>query len=78
VLFVRFTTDDGQKLTADMPIVVDLPGTDAPGQDRQTKRPAKQARRDGEPQSRAKQPEPRNEPTRTARHSDRPEWKPYR
>ncbi len=78
VLFVRFTTDDGQKLTADTPIVVDPPGGDAPGQDRHTKRPAKQARRDEEPQSRAKEPEPRSEAPRTARHSDRPEWKPYR
>lgn len=78
VVFVRFTTDDGRKLTAETPILIDPPGADAPGQDRQTKRPVKQARSDGEPKSRVKEPEPRKEVQRTARHSDRPEWKPYR
>jgi hypothetical protein len=38
VLFVRFTTDDGQKLTTDAKISVRPPG-EGPGVDRQTKRP---------------------------------------
>ncbi|MEX2112366.1 MAG: hypothetical protein WD845_04230 [Pirellulales bacterium] len=79
VVFVRFTTDDGKKLTAEAKIVVSLPDGAAPGQDRQTKRPSsEQANRKSAPQSRRKDKAPPSDAPRTATRSDRPQWTPYR
>ncbi len=74
VVFVRFTTEDGQKLNAEANIKIDTPGGNV--QDRQTKRPAsRQADRKSEP----REPTPANQRDREApRTAGRPEWQPYR
>ncbi|MGD9720046.1 MAG: hypothetical protein AB7O59_02390 [Pirellulales bacterium] len=69
-LFVRFTTEEGQKLTTDTTIEVRPPGAGAPS-DRQTRRTTddrdRERAEDGEPRSRLKARAPRSDAPRSTR-----------